>query len=841
MDFYSKIKSKACTVNSRNFECPDGGDLFGDGLYVGTFDAGTDAGELPVIIPLERFGSLCVVDDGTHKDTVTDFLQACAIRILASVKPALCRFVLYDGVGMGRNLIALTDLDRRIKGERILTSGSELSRALDKLSDRVINVIQNVLGTKYAGSSLTAYNTEAGDAAEPYYFLFLTNYPEGLSAEQCRQIDRIAQAGPQAGVFTFISYSSDIGTSPAAREAQKVISHMADIVYYDNGKYLWHNIPDLKIYNRFPFCLTTHLPAEKYLKKLYADITEQLDKAENVTVDMMSEIRSSEFWQGDASAGIEVPIGRQNVSTLQYFRLSGDVCHVLIGGSTGSGKSVLLHNIICNTAWRYSPEDVQMVLLDYKEGTEFKVYENLPHARVLSVQSRREYGCSVFRFIDDEIRRRGEAFKSAGVQDIQSYNQLSPQRMPRMLIIIDEFQKLLDGDTRTANFVSAAMEDVGRRGRSFGINLILSTQSLTNVSIGGVQQSLGLRIVLHLNTQTDCVRFLSDNNYVPYTALTRPGQAVYNSLAGFTEGNVLFQTAFIARSELVRLVETIHERALRRYNGAVAPYKRFFYDGSSRAEIESNPDLGKYRERNDRFCTAFIGEPVALSESHVSYRLRRQNGSNILIAGADRPAAMSIIMYSVLQILNQSGPQTRIVIADKTNSDSPCYGKLSETFAALTDKVEVAELDMDIEDKIAGIHAELSKRIEERRPGERMLIILNDLYNIRSLRKKGFNKSEQTRQLVEIIKDGPALGIHTFVYAASYNDLTQIFDIHELLPEFEVKIEVGGGSGFRIFGAQHDERLALNEKERYLANMQTGENGEIVKLKVYVNDFDKEQ
>ncbi len=841
MDLYSRIKSAAGVVNSRNFDSQHAGDLFRDGLYVGDYATGLqEDGELPVIIPIERFGSVCVADDGTHTQQVTDFMQACAIRILASVKPTLCRFVLYDSAGMGRNLISLANLDTRIKGERILTSGSELNRALEKLSDRVINVIQNVLGTKYAGSTLTRYNADAGEAAEPYYFLFLTNYPEGLSQDQCQRICRLARSGPQAGVFTFISYAADrYGKSMADREAANVLSHAADIVYYEDDKFLWHNIPDKEVYNLFPFRIASHVPGENYLDKLYARVKEELDKADEVRIDMMSEMKSSEFWQGDASAGIRVPIGKQNVTTVQYFDLSADTCHVLIGGSTGSGKSVLLHNIICNTAWRYSPEEVQLILLDYKEGTEFKVYERLPHARVLSVQSEREYGCSVFRFINEEIRRRGEVFRAAGVEGIESYNRRSPQHMPRMLVIIDEFQKLLDGDTRTANFVSAALEDVGRRGRSFGINLILSTQSLTNVNMGAVQQSLALRIVMHLNTQTDCARFLSDNNNVPYTALNRPGQAVYNALAGFTEGNVLFRTAFVGREDLVRLVDTIHERAVRRYNGEPAPYKRFFYDGSSRAEISDNPDLERYKERNDSFCTVFVGEPALLSESHVSYRLRRQNGSNILIAGADEASAMSIMTHSVRQILDQSKPDIYVFIADKTNVDSPCYGKLREAFADSDDCVFVDELDMNIQDMIEAVYAELTKRIQERAAGKRTVLILNDIYNIRPLRKQGYNKPELARRLNEILRDGPTFGIHTIVYAPSYNSLTQILDLHELLPEFEVKIEVGGGSGFRIFGAGHDERLQLGENARYLANMRIGDNGEIVKLKVYINDFDQ--
>lgn len=839
MSFYSKINTPATSANSENFSEFESADLFRDGLYAGTFAIPGSSEVVPVIIPVEKFGSVCVIDDGTHKDALVDFLQACAFRILSSVDPALCNFVLYDGVGLGRGLIALSDVDPRIKGEKILTSSSELTRALEKLSDRVVTVIQDILGSKFSNSSLVDYNKSAGEAGEPYYFLFLKDYPEGLSTEQCDLVERIVKSGPQAGVFTFMTFSDNhLPDNLPNSKAKSILKHTSNIVHYIDSSFMWQNIPDQETYNFFPFRLARTLPSSETRSRLFASISEKLDKAEDVTVNLASVLKEENLWSGDASSGIKVPIGKQNVSTIQYFRLADDINHALIGGSTGTGKSVLLHNIICNTAWLYSPEEVQMILLDYKEGTEFKVYEDLPHARVLSIQSEKEYGCSVFKFIDEEIRRRGEAFKAAGVQDIGSYNKLAGKKMPRMLVIIDEFQKLLDGDAKTAAYVSGAMEDVGRRGRSFGINLILSTQSLLNVNISSVQQSLGLRIILHLNTLFDCDRFLSDGNNVPYTTLTRPGQAVYNARAGLTEGNILFQTAFASRDELKKAVATMHEMAKMQYNGAPAPYTRFFYDGSCSADIRKNRALADFTTPNDRFATIFLGEPVALDENHVSYRLRRQNGSNVLIVGADEAAAFSIISFSTLQILNQSGPDAKIFIVDKTIDDSDFSGKLEEAFAPWPDKIKVTQWEEDAALYIEAIHAEMRDRRQNRSFGPRTILILYNIYEIRNLRKSGYTRPELTQKLSEIIQDGPGVGIHTFVYAASYNNLTQIFDIHDILPDFDVKIEICGGEGYRIFGsASISDKSQLPVKANGMGLLQINNSPDIVKFKLYRNNI----
>ena len=77
--------------------------------------------------------------------------------------------------------------------------------------------------------------------------------------------------------------------------------------------------------------------------------------------------------------------------------------NVLIGRL--SGKSVLLHNIILGISSKYSVDECQFLLLDYKEGTEFQPYENLPHAHVLSTESDASFGLKTLEFIDKEITK----------------------------------------------------------------------------------------------------------------------------------------------------------------------------------------------------------------------------------------------------------------------------------------------------------------------------------------------------------------------------------------------------------------------------------------------------
>ena len=96
---------------------------------------------------------------------------------------------------------------------------------------------------------------------------------------------------------------------------------------------------------------------------------------------------------------------------------------MLIAGKTGSGKSTLLHVIVTNLALWYAPDQVELYLIDFKQGVEFKTYatHHLPHARAIAIESDREFGLSILQRLDAEMTRRGDLFRQAGVQDLAGY------------------------------------------------------------------------------------------------------------------------------------------------------------------------------------------------------------------------------------------------------------------------------------------------------------------------------------------------------------------------------------------------------------------------------------
>src|SRR5215216_6433397 len=295
------------------------------------------------------------------------------------------------------------------------------------------------------------------------------------------------------------------------------------------------------------------------------------------------------MWSCESTMMLRLPMGGTGATKLQYLSIGkGTRQHALFAGKTGSGKSTLFHVIITNLALACSPEQVEFYLIDFKKGVEFKCYaENrLPHARVVAIESDREFGLSVLQRVDEELRVRGELFRQSGVLDLAGYRAANPDKsMPRCLLVIDEFQEFFVEDDRIAQTANVLLDRIVRQGRAFGIHVLLGSQTLGGAYTlaRATMGQMVIRIALQCN-EADAYLIMDENNAAP-RLLSRPGEGIYNDMAGASEGNSPFQAVWLADNERdtwLQRVRELADQSATRYSGPIV------FEGNVPADIREN-------------------------------------------------------------------------------------------------------------------------------------------------------------------------------------------------------------------------------------------------------------
>ncbi|MDO5559064.1 MAG: FtsK/SpoIIIE domain-containing protein [Oscillospiraceae bacterium] len=188
--------------------------------------------------------------------------------------------------------------------------------------------------------------------------------------------------------------------------------------------------------------------------------------------------------------------------------------HGLVAGMTGSGKSEVLQNIILSLAMNYHPDEVSMILIDYKGGGMSQLFENLPHVRgvLTNLDTARGLSSVIYRActaIKNEIRRRQELLKKYKLSHVDKYMKmylkgLVSMPLPHIVIIVDEFAEL---KKENPEFISELIS-ISRIGRSLGIHLILATQKPAGVIDEQIWSNSSFRICLKVQDKADSLEML---------------------------------------------------------------------------------------------------------------------------------------------------------------------------------------------------------------------------------------------------------------------------------------------------------------------------------------------
>lgn len=762
--------------------------------------------ELPAVVEWPLAASLCFYGPSQVGQRAVAGLQAVMLRLLASSPPGRVRFTLMDPLTLGANFAAfmhLSDYEESLVGKRIWTETADIESKLAALAEHVELVTQQYLRNEFA--TLEDYNTQAGEVVEPYRYLVVANLPTHFTEAAARRLSRILNGGPRCGVYTLLAFDEDLPLPPGMNR-EEILSAGTTLRWTDEGwRWIGRGFEHLPLELEAP-------PDERLLTRLLRHVGQAAVGADRVVVPFASSAPpEADWWSADSSAGLRVPLGPSGANKLQYLDLGrGTAQHALVVGKTGSGKSTLLHALITGASLWYGPDQVELYLIDFKKGVEFKPYAGLrlPHARVVAIESDREFGLSVLEKLDAELRRRGERFRAAGVQDLAGYRdapEAASDPLPRCLLIVDEFQEFFVSDDKLAHDAALLFDRLVRQGRAFGLHVVLGSQTLGG-AYSLARSTLGqmaVRIVLPCSEADGHLALGEENTAARH--LSRPGQAIYNEAGGAVEANRSFQVSWLDESVRESYLRRLGQRAL------PAPELRepaIVFEGNTPGDLAANAflagEIALPPGHRGAELALWLGEPVSI-KAPTQALLRRQSGHNLLIVGQRDDVARALSAAAIVSLAAQQvAPGARAPALDESPRVVLLEGSAasSEREESLADVAQTVRLPVSAGSprETAALLAELSAELQRRQAGSveaaPWLAIVYDLQRFRELRRRdddfGFGARDSDAQtppqlLARLLREGPLVGLHFLIWCDNWNNLQRSFD-RNLLREFDQRV-----------------------------------------------------
>jgi hypothetical protein len=379
--------------------------------------------------------------------------------------------------------------------------------------------------------------------------------------------------------------------------------------------------------------------------------------------------------------------------------------------------------------------------------------------------------------------------------------------MPRILLIIDEFQEIFVEDDKIAQDASLILDRLVRQGRAFGMHVLLGSQtlggsySLPRATMG----QMAIRIALQCN-EADSSLILSEDNTAA-RLLTRPGEAIYNDANGMVEGNNNFQVVFLTDERRERFLGALRSLADRRTD--IAPLDRIVFDGNQAADPAGNPLLtellhaGTVQGRDLAAPLAWLGDAIAIKDPTAAI-FRRQGGANLLIVGQREDLGSSLLAVSIVSLAAGHDPHPggglgragRFVLLEPAIAEEKPDIMVANLAKHLPHEIEVVGR-LGVAAALEALAAEVKRRLDEQvLDGESVFVVVRDLGRFRELRKGdgdygfsfgGDKKAGPGDNFLTILRDGPAVGIHGIIWCDSLTNLQRTFD-RNALKEFELRV-----------------------------------------------------
>lgn len=731
------------------------------------------AGDVPALLPGPGTGHVIVEAPADQRATAIGVVATVLLRALASAEPGAVRYRLYDPTGLGATLRAFNAFDREAVAHGTpMANRADLDAALTGLRSHATNISANYLRGDV--TDLRAYLANDPQSDLGHELLVLLDQPRGLDDHGLEQLSLLAAQAASRGIMLIVhrgadGTSIDLGTSAVTLRIDRA------------GRTTIDGITGAEV-------RLDAAPTDGDVERVAARPVRKRAALEFDGLHDVPRLAST------SEQTIATPIGRSGPHTVE-MTFGDDPVNALVAGIAGSGKSMLLRTLVYGLARRFDATELQMYLLDFKEGVEFQEFAPtptdstfLPQAAVVSVNSSREFGVEVLRHLNAVARERYALFGRTGAAaKLEALRAKAPDlALPRILLVVDEFHRLFDSDDALAAQAAAELANLSKQGRAAGVHFVLATQSIGDVGIGtavgarmdGIFKNATLRVGLRLS-ETESRQIFSSASNTAAAEIHEPGVAIVNASGGHDTFNVRTRVAYLDDSTAA----SERRQAVSQTRGPRIPPRTF--DGARGASAEANRELRMAR-RGRRPETGWVTWPAQLLRidqddprgvlaARCSFTQERRR--NLAITGAGLRSALAITQWAALG-LAATKPEARFILIDLLSRDDEAEHHVpaelaqatAAAIAACGARVEVTR-ERRATDLLARLDAALAA---PEQPTAFVLLGYTDrLTGLDApVDPEGFERASEL--LAPRLAEAPNHHVHTIASFASRDDLEQL-------------------------------------------------------------------
>lgn len=474
------------------------------------------------------------------------------------------------------------------------------------------------------------------------------NKKDRVFSDLMENLNEVIENGKRAGIYFVIVLSKDITEydwkDTDANNFEQFFTPYATILTNkkDNAG---NSIPDYRLLKRDADVETDEETKSRTLADLIASYVKK--ETETIPNKVYELIENGQLYNArpitelakqtkkDANQ-LVIPIASNDDGETINLRLdSKDHIFCMILGASGSGKSYTLHDILTNLMLKYDPATIDVILMDFK-GVELEFYKDVPHVSRLMVNgSDQQLVKEILDSISREMDSRTDICQKYGVANIQDYNAIASKQgldqMKHIVLLVDECQDLFkaEGKNNTRDLVT----DIARKGRAFGVHMILATQTMTGFEIPKDAVAQFTDFIFMRCNESDVEKCNIKSNALGYDVQNmNMGELIY-----YHQGNVAHGYTFdYAGPKKIYRQKTIENLRSSRFPKPAKP--QFYFNSTQIFNFDEKERKALIKVAESGLKTApmgALGKNLSVSGDSLYVKFGRTDGANLLILGTN--------------------------------------------------------------------------------------------------------------------------------------------------------------------------------------------------------------